>query len=85
MARPKGSLNRSTAAVRDAFQALVDGRSVQLGEWIDQVAKDDPYRAFMMVMDLARFCVPRAGIAPPDPEPFPDFTIRFVDAKDPVS
>lgn len=59
MPRAKGTPNKATAAARDAFQCIVDGRVAQLGEWIDRVAVDDPHKAFTMVMELARYCVPR--------------------------
>jgi hypothetical protein len=82
MARPKGSPNRATAAARDAFNALVDGRLDDLNAWIDRVALDDPARAFGMVMTLASYCVPRPRPAEPDPVPLPPVVIRFTDAED---
>ncbi len=59
MPRPRGSPNKATAASRDAFAALLDGRIDDIGAWIDRVAETDPHKAFGMVMDLARYCVPR--------------------------
>jgi hypothetical protein len=77
MPRPKGSPNVVTAAARDAFQVLLDGKVDQLGAWIDQVAVDDPQRAFAMVMHLASFCVPKPKPEDPPPPPHPGITVRF--------
>ena len=95
--RPKGSPNKATAAAREAFASLLDGRLADLDAWIGEVSKVDPYRAFTMVMELARYCVPRPGIVqgdPPAPLTFkvvlpsdPDHpgnnVVRFIDPVDP--
>ena len=57
--RPKGLPNKATQANREAFQMLVDRNFDKLESWINDVAQDDPHKAFGMVMDLASFCVPR--------------------------
>ncbi|MBK8227246.1 MAG: hypothetical protein IPK70_08725 [Flavobacteriales bacterium] len=57
--RPAGSANRSTAAARDAFNLLLEGNVERLQAWIDEVAAEDPYKAFGMVMDLAAYVVPK--------------------------
>lgn len=80
MARPKGSKNKATTKAREAFNALIDGRLDDLNAWIDRVAKDDPARAFAMVMTLASYCVPRPRPADPPPPPTEPFVIRFTRA-----
>ena len=57
--RKAGVANTTTKATRDAFQMLVDRNFEKLEGWIDEVASDDPHKAFGMVMDLASFCVPK--------------------------
>jgi len=57
--RPKGAVNKATQANREAFQLLVDRNFDKLEAWVNEVAQDDPHKAFGMVMDLASFCVPR--------------------------
>lgn len=59
MARPHGVPNKATTKAHEAFQALLDERVDKLGELIDRVAVDDPHKAFTMLMELARYCVPR--------------------------
>jgi hypothetical protein len=57
--RPPGTANKITATTRDAFTLLVEGNTDKLQAWIDQVAAEDPYKAFCMVMDLASYVVPK--------------------------
>lgn len=57
--RKEGTPNKVTQANREAFQLLVDRNFDKLESWINDVAADDPHKAFGMVMDLASFCVPR--------------------------
>lgn len=57
--RPQGEPNKTTKASREAFQMLVDRNFDKLESWINNVAADDPHKAFGMVMDLASFCVPK--------------------------
>jgi hypothetical protein len=57
--RPHGAVNKATQANREAFQLLVDRNFDKLESWVNEVAANDPHKAFGMVMDLASFCVPR--------------------------
>lgn len=77
MARPKGSKNKATTTAREAFNALIDGRLDDLNAWVDRVAKDDPARAFGMVMTLAAYCVPRPRPVDPPRPPVEPIVIRF--------
>lgn len=60
MGRRRGTPNRHTAAMRSAIAEVLDGNVDHLQEWIDRVAKDDPHKAFTMVIDLARLVLPKA-------------------------
>lgn len=84
MPRTKGSPNKATAAAREAFQSLLDRRVADLDAWIGQVAATDPARAFAMVMELAKYTVPRPRPADPAPVPLPPVVIRFTDAPTPL-
>ena len=79
MARPKGSANKATTKAREAFAKLLDGRIDDLNAWIDKVAQDDPARAFHMVMELAKYTVPRPRPAEPDPVALPPVVVNFTD------
>lgn len=77
MPRSLGTPNKATAAAREAFQSLLDARTDQLGDLIDRVAVTDPARAFSMLMELARYVVPRPKLADPPPASRPSFTITM--------
>lgn len=80
MPRPAGTPNKATTKAREAFQALLDGRVEQLQAWIDRVAQDDPHKAFYMVMDLAKYCLPRpAAVTLTEPVDMPPLVVRFFD------
>ena len=56
--RQKGTPNRATADVREAFADLVRGNldSVQL--WLDRVARDNPAKALELLLQLSRYILP---------------------------
>jgi hypothetical protein len=57
--RPKGAANVTTGAAREAFNLLLEGNTDKMQAWIDQVAAEDPHKAFGMIMDLASYVVPK--------------------------
>lgn len=59
MARPKGSLNKSTGLAREAIARFVDGNAGRLAGWLDQIAEDDPKAAFQCFMDVVEYHVPK--------------------------
>lgn len=60
MGRKRGVPNRHTAEIRSAIAEVLDGNLDNLQEWIERVSKDDPHKAFTMVIDLARLVLPKA-------------------------
>ncbi len=59
MARPKGSPNKATAAAREAIALFVDGNAHRLQEWLDQIALDDPKKAFELFQSVVEYHVPK--------------------------
>lgn len=57
--RPRGSANKATAAVRDAFQALVEANQSKLQAALDEVYRKDKAGWFDMMMGLAEYVVPK--------------------------
>jgi hypothetical protein len=57
--RPKGMPNKSTVAAREAIARFVDGNAERLQEWLDQIAKESPEKAFNCVKDLLEYHVPK--------------------------
>lgn len=59
LGRPKGSPNKVTADARAAIAMFVESNAGRMQAWLDQVAKDSPYRAFTMVRDIIEYHVPK--------------------------
>jgi len=57
--RPKGTPNRATADVREAFATLLENNTTRLQEWLDATAAEDPARALELITRLAEFVTPK--------------------------
>ena len=57
--RPPGLKNKKTEAVRHAYQQLVEGNLENLSLWLNQVAADNPERAFELVIKLSEYVLPK--------------------------
>lgn len=55
----KGIPNKATLAAREAIANFVDDNAHRLQGWLDQIAKDDPEKAFRCLKDILEFHVPR--------------------------
>lgn len=57
--RPKGVANKSTERAREAIAVFVEGNSERLQGWLDEIAADDPYKAFQCVKDIMEYHLPK--------------------------
>jgi hypothetical protein len=57
--RPKGTPNKDTQQVKDAYLALIQGNLPMIQEWLDRVAERNPEKAFDMLMKLSPFVIPK--------------------------
>lgn len=57
--RIKGVPNKSTTEFRQTVTALLQSNSENVGIWLGQVAKDDPYKALDMLAKLAEYATPK--------------------------
>lgn len=57
--RPKGSKNKTTEAIRDAYQDLIEGNLANITTWLEKVAKDDPSKALDFMLRLSPFVLPK--------------------------
>ena len=57
--RKKGSQNKYTKQVKEAFGLLLEGNLDNLSVWLAQVAQDDPKAAMEIVIKLSERFVPR--------------------------
>ena len=57
--RPKGSPNKSTKEIRDAFQMFVENNVENFEEWIMRVAEKNPAKAIELVKDVGEYILPK--------------------------
>lgn len=57
--RPKGSPNKTTKEIRDAFQMFVENNVGNFEEWIKEVAKKNPAKAIELVKDVGEYILPK--------------------------
>jgi hypothetical protein len=57
--RPKGSPNKVTMEIREAYQRLVEGNLENMTTWLTQVAADDPEKAFDLMIKLSEYVIPK--------------------------
>lgn len=57
--RPKGTPNKSTKEIRDAFQMFVENNVENFEEWISRVAEKNPAKAIELVKDVGEYILPK--------------------------
>lgn len=57
--RPKGSPNKATTEIKEAYTNLIHGNLHEIQEWINRVAQRNPEKAFDMLMKLSPFVLPK--------------------------
>jgi hypothetical protein len=57
--RPKGSPNKSTQEIRNAFQMFVENNVENFEDWIVRVAETNPAKAIELVTNLGEYILPK--------------------------
>ena len=57
--RPKGSSNKTTNKVREAFQKLLEDNLENMTVWLSEVAEDDPKAALDILNKMAEYTTPK--------------------------
>ena len=57
--RKAGVPNKATADARAAIAAFVDGYAHRLTGWLDQVAQENPEKAFQLFQSVIEYHVPK--------------------------
>jgi len=57
--RPKGRENKSTEAIRQAFQMLVEDNLANMQDWLEATATQNPHKALQIISDLAQYSLPK--------------------------
>lgn len=57
--RPKGSKNKATQHIREAYQKLTEDNLDSMSIWISQVASEDPAKAMDIMIRLSEYILPK--------------------------
>lgn len=57
--RPKGTPNKATNKIREAFQKLIEDNLENMTTWLTQVAADDPKAALDILTKLGEYTTPK--------------------------
>lgn len=57
--RPKGSANKATTKIREAYHDLLENNLDNINMWLAQVAQKDPGRAVDLMLRLSEYILPK--------------------------
>ena len=57
--RPKGSANKTTNKIREAFTKLVEDNLENMTKWLTEVADDSPEKALDILNKMAEYTTPK--------------------------
>lgn len=57
--RPKGSANKTTNKIREAFTKLVEDNLDNMTLWLTDVAADNPEKALTIINQMAEYTTPK--------------------------
>lgn len=57
--RPKGSVNKATSGIREAYQKLLENNLDNMSGWLAEIAKRDPAKAVDLMIRLSEYILPK--------------------------
>lgn len=57
--RKKGTLNKNTKQIREAYQKLTEDNLDNMSIWLSQIAGDDPAKAMDLMLRLSEYIIPK--------------------------
>ena len=57
--RVKGTPNKSTQDIREAYRMLIENNLDNLTKWLEKVAVKDPAKAIYILSDLSEYVLPK--------------------------
>ena len=57
--RPKGSIDNDTRQIRQAYQMLVEDNLDNLTDWLSQLGKESPEKAFNLMLKMSEYFLPK--------------------------
>lgn len=57
--RKKGTPNKKTKEIKEAFELIVDNNLNNIDEWIKNIADDNPEKAINIILKFAEYVLPK--------------------------
>ena len=57
--RPKGSVDKDTRRIREAYQMLVENNLENLSGWLSNLGDESPEKAFSVILKMSEYLVPK--------------------------
>ena len=57
--RTKGTLNKNTKLIREAYQKLTEDNLDNMNRWLAQTAQEDPSKALDLMLKLSEYIIPK--------------------------
>lgn len=57
--RKKGTPNKTTKEIKEAFEMIVDNNLSNIDEWIKNIADDNPEKAINIILKFAEYVLPK--------------------------
>ena len=57
--RKKGTPNKTTKEIKEAFELIVDNNLSNIDEWIKKIADDNPEKAINTILKFAEYVLPK--------------------------
>ena len=86
--RQKGTANKATARLREAFTGLLEGNISRVQELFDKVAEKNPQKALELMLKLSEFVLPKLRAIEVNNQPEDKHTslnIRIIDTGVPLA
>lgn len=84
--RKKGTPNKNTQEIREAYQRLVEGNLDNMTKWLDTIAEDNPEKAMDMMLKLSEYMIPKLArqeiVGDGGEDLFKNITLQFGDWKE---
>ena len=55
----KGVSNKTTSEIKEAYQLLVENNLENMTSWLEKIGKDNPEKAFDLIIKMSDFIVPK--------------------------
>lgn len=79
--RQKGSENKATKEIKEAYKLLIEANIPNLTSWLERVAEDEPKEALKYLSALSEFVIPKLGRTEFSGEIDSTVTVKFKDAE----